>query len=627
MSFLWKANNVHTDPLQNSCKNCIDKNKRIADYELFFNETKDILKKKDEDLLDAQTRLSEQLKKIEDLEVISQAQMAFREKLIEQYELCKKIYAEEKKQWIEERNVWSNEKQSWVDKSVEWENEKSDFEDKLDTHNDHRIMWKQHHKVLEDKIQVLLEQIAVLESKNTELIKLMEIQEDKHKDKEEKLLCDQHMKIESIIDEYIEKEMEWKQKEAEYEYVILEYQDNDNEYEMKIQDLKYEMEEKLQDLEKEYKIMESNRASQREEIWEQRIQELNDKYDQEFIEFKETLKRQQQKLENEKEEMEKVLKDEIEKLKLENIKLEEGNKDLEKKRIDLTIENRGLVADNKWLEKEWKDGQQEIQNLNETKEKLELQQKKIEESYENLKKDKLNEEIKVNSIATQTLKEIEQKIKSNLFDPNMDLVDIVQNDVESQFEENEIGLRKRNIKKKNQNGKNMLVTPSVECMNKNDNIEKKNIIIEQQENKSNDNSNLFVNQTSSYSDWIDDSTIIDMPESNDLEKPASYDTNNFFLRIVGLVKSVKNNEHSEIDTLKTKNSELQNQIEEYQLKTEKLQEMIKGYQTKINRYECNSIIELNRKLRTGVPVHFYPYHSNHQILNTSHIHSVDLDLH
>ena len=94
-----------------------------------------------------------------------------------------------------------------------------------------------------------------------------------------------------------------------------------------------------------------------------------------------------------------------------------------------------------------------------------------------------------------------------------------------------------------------------------------------------------------------------------------------------MVKSVKNNEHSEIYTLKTKNSELQNQIEEYQLKMDKLEEMIKGYQTKINRYECNSIIELNRKLRTGVPVHFYPYHSNHQILNTSHIHSVDLDLH
>jgi len=660
MSFLWRGN-IQADNNLNTCKDCIDKNKRITDYELFFNETKDILKKKDEDLLDAQNRLLEQQKKLEEFEVTTQAQIVFREKLIEQYELSKKIYGEEKRQWLEDRKILKEEINNFRTKSLEWENEKSNFEDKIESFNDDKIIWKQHQKVLEDKISTLSKEISKWEIKHNELSREQE-------DREEKLIQTYQEKLESLGDLYEEKEMEWKSKEAEYEYAILQYQENENDYEMKILDVKYEMEDKLQKLEKEMarnleRNLESKYKSIQEEkdkCWEERIEELNLKYDEEFIQFRENLKARENKLECEKEQVEKLLKEEIQRLKDENVKLEEENRKLEKKRLEVTMENRGLAADNDWLEKEWKDSQDEIQKLHELKDKLEYQQKKIEEEYEKLKKEckedserreeerqvaKQLEERQVanhkeesqNSVETQTLKFIEQKLKDNTFNPNMDLVDYVQDLVYEPVafepgalqENTNSELRKRNIKKKKkkleiQSGLNIFVHPSVEEMHKNNETQKK---IESEQKQMEQSQSMYYSKyfltkpTDSHIIDINSSDCSSSDMSND-DKQPDYDTNNFFLRIVGLVKSMSSNDH-----LQNKITELEKKISQYQNEIHELKEKNSLYQNKINKYECNSIIELNRKLRTGVPVHFYPYHSNSQIINTSHIHSVDLDLH
>jgi len=626
MSFLWKGNLQTDNSLQNTCKDCIDKNKRIANYELFFNETQDILKKKDEDLLDAQTRLLEQQKRLDEFEITTQAQIAFREKLIEQYEQCKQIYGEEKKHWLEDRKMWRDEKSKWESKTMDLENEKSNLEDKLEHFNDDKMIWKQHQKVLEDKIQILSKEIEEWELKHSEFSKLFDIQDQNFKDKEEKIIQNYHEKIEEWIDEYDEKEAEWKSKEAEYEYSILQYQDNENEYEMKIQDMKYDVEERLEscerEMERKYKMIQEEYAMEKDAYWEKRILELNAKYDEEFIEFRDNLKQREIKLNLEKDELESLLKEEIERLKEENINLETEKKELEKKRIDLSLENRGLTADNQWLEREWKDGQSEIQRikqendnlkmekgkLSEQNEKLAVQQKKIEGDYEKLKSEsKKNFE----HVETQTLEEIEKKIKNNTFDPNMDLVDYVQD---------ESGMRRRNIKKKKKriesqtDGAISFVPPSVELMYKND-YQKK---IE---------SNHGYEYHMYHPNIFPDNHVIDISSDGEDKQPA-YDTNNFFLRIAGLVKSMSSqNEQSRILELEQQIQNFEKQMEEYKSQVIKLSENNRMLQNKIQKYECNSIIELNRKIRSGIPVHFFPYHSNHQILNTSHIHSVDLDLH
>ena len=63
------------------------------------------------------------------------------------------------------------------------------------------------------------------------------------------------------------------------------------------------------------------------------------------------------------------------------------------------------------------------------------------------------------------------------------------------------------------------------------------------------------------------------------------------------------------------------------MENKKLKEQNTEYLSKIQGYECNTILELNRKLRSGIPVRFYPYHSSHGLSNTSHVNSVELDLH
>ena len=125
------------------------------------------------------------------------------------------------------------------------------------------------------------------------------------------------------------------------------------------------------------------------------------------------------------------------------------------------------------------------------------------------------------------------------------------------------------------------------------------------------------------SDHHQDQHIIDIPydvldEYEDREaREREEDTGNFFLRLTGLINTPLGDKQNNVDK---KIKSLEDEIKT--LRTQNTE-----YLSKIQSYECKSILDLNRKIRSGIPVRFFPYHTNNSVSNPSHIHSVDIDLH
>jgi hypothetical protein len=71
---------------------------------------------------------------------------------------------------------------------------------------------------------------------------------------------------------------------------------------------------------------------------------------------------------------------------------------------------------------------------------------------------------------------------------------------------------------------------------------------------------------------------------------------NFFFRMTGLVS-------------KDKINQLENKLKEYEKQIEKLKETNNECMNKIQNYECQNILEFNRKIRSGIPIKFFPCHS------------------
>jgi len=115
-----------------------------------------------------------------------------------------------------------------------------------------------------------------------------------------------------------------------------------------------------------------------------------------------------------------------------------------------------------------------------------------------------------------------------------------------------------------------------------------------------------------------DYITIDIDQDDDMSYVNRQDdTNHFFLPITG----------NPITHPVDKETDLFKKIIDYELEIKKLKEQNQEFQNKIYSYECNSILGLNRKIRSGVPVRFFPYHSNHTYSNTSQINTLEFDLH
>lgn len=108
----------------------------------------------------------------------------------------------------------------------------------------------------------------------------------------------------------------------------------------------------------------------------------------------------------------------------------------------------------------------------------------------------------------------------------------------------------------------------------------------------------------------DDHCVIDIEDEK-----MDDDSNNFFLRLTGLLNINNTN-----NLYETKIKSLEEEIKS-------LRDQNTEYISKIQSYECKNILDLNRKIRSGIPVRFFPYHSNHSVSNPSQINSVDIDLH
>lgn len=658
MSFLWRGNGQSETP---NCKDCIDKDKRMSDYELFFNEMRDVLKKKEEQMNDLQSRYDEVSKKIDDQDVIIQSQKIFREKLIEEYEFSKKVHQEEKRQWFESKAIWHETKKQLDSHMMSLEVEKSDLEEKVSQLLEDKDIWRKHQKVLEDKIQSLCSNLKESEEKYEDLKKRMKTLEVRNVEMELKQVIEREEmetkyqeKMENMSDEQEKREEQWKGREEEYEFLIQRYQDNELDYEMRIQDMKYDLNCEIDELERKYK----EKLMEKDQEWEDRIKNLNDMYDNEFLQFKEHFKNKEQKLEREKETIEQTLRYDIQELKRENMELEEAKRQMEKKRIDndqkwskreselitqlemislqgtqdksvidrLSMENQRLVNESKEekignvdiqkkMENEYQTLMKQMDTLkmeaNSYKMEMERNQKILEETILNV--------IEENKINKQTQTILDEPMD---FDSYQGMKNNIQQ-VTERVAEQETGLRQRK-KKKLKRKQPCLTTSQISEENyKNDGEESFVEDYSSQKNFTMNHSNrprddFNQKKTTQSCGNLTNDHIIDIHETfDDYEdrSESNYDPGNFFLRLTGFINTPRVDKEN-IEKIKS--------LEE-EIKTLKFQNT--QYLSKIQNYECKSIIELNRKIRSGIPVRFFPYHTNNSVSNPSHINSIDIDLH
>lgn len=658
MSFLWRGNGQSETP---NCKDCIDKDKRMSDYELFFNEMRDVLKKKEEQMNDLQSRYDEVSKKIDDQDVIIQSQKIFREKLIEEYEFSKKVHQEEKRQWFESKAIWHETKKQLDSHMMSLEVEKSDLEEKVSQLFEDKDIWRKHQKVLEDKIQSLCSNLKESEEKYEDLKKRMKTLEVRNVEMELKQVIEREEmetkyqeKMENMSDEQEKREEQWKGREEEYEFLIQRYQDNELDYEMRIQDMKYDLNCEIDELERKYK----EKLMEKDQEWEDRIKNLNDIYDNEFLQFKEHFKNKEQKLEREKETIEQTLRYDIQELKRENMELEEAKRQMEKKRIDndqkwskreselitqlemislqgtqdksvidrLSMENQRLVNESKEekignvdiqkkMENEYQTLMKQMDTLkmetNSYKMEMERNQKILEETILNV--------IEENKINKQTQTILDEPMD---FDSYQGMKNNIQQ-VTERVTEQETGLRQRK-KKKLKRKQPCLTTSQISEENyKNDGEESFVEDYSSQKNFTMNHSNrprddFNQKKTTQSCGNLTNDHIIDIHETfDDYEdrSESNYDPGNFFLRLTGFINTPRVDKEN-IEKIKS--------LEE-EIKTLKFQNT--QYLSKIQNYECKSIIELNRKIRSGIPVRFFPYHTNNSVSNPSHINSIDIDLH
>jgi hypothetical protein len=650
MSFLWRSNTGSSteDSIANSstCKLCVENQKRLKDYELFFNEVNQTLKQKDREVIELN-------KKSEEIDLDLQTQKAFRDKLIEQIENIKHIYASEKKQWLEDKAIWLATRKQFQEDAMNWEVEKSNLEDTIHEFQSEKVALRNLSKQMESKISKLNEAIREWEqkfedykvrsqkneqasiqavkdlgekrykSRESELLETIENNKQEYKQLEENMLHQlnefwqnklkqreseligefellkanmkdrEEIAVETIRDLYAErlemreqelldkleemesesrkKEEDWRIKEDDYEFNLQCYQDNEKEYEYRLQEMKYDTVSEMERLIETYEKKEALKDLE----WEKRVQELNESFDEEYHKFKDLLKLKDAEFESEKDNIESVLKSEIERLKQENTELESKKKEVEKERMELFLDNRGLAADNHWLEAEWKEQSTELQDLKEETDNLRKTLVQTQQDYDFLKYEyhanqKALEET-ITNIANQTHRGTQtEEVYTEEIIPL------------EESETSETGIRQRKIKKKKNfkpkiDGSKSCIQPAVlEKMNKDE--EKKNY------------------EKADVVDYL----AIDI--SDEEKEHPMYDHSNFFLHLAG----------SQSEKIK----QLEEKIDNYEKEMDKIKALNSEYVNKINFNECKSLFEFNRKLRLGIPVRFYPSHTKTSKPNT-----------
>jgi len=609
MSFLWKGN-IHTENT-NNCKDCINKDKRISDYDVYFNEMKAILKSNEDNLNHSQAKIDELNKKIEEQDLTIQTQIAFREKLIKEYEFCKQVHVEERKQYLEDMELWRATKNRFESSEMEWEMIKTNHDQQIIQLLEEKSDWKKHQKILQEKIDQLTHSLIESEKKYDDIVSHMRQLEEKHVLSQESLEEMYRNKLSDIEEEYEKREDEWRKIEEDYELSIMSYQEKEIEYEMKIQELKYDLDYQIEAVENKYKMI----IEERDDEWSHRINTLNESYDEEFIQYKEYFNNKEQILEEEKKNMEITLKKEIQQLKQENIQLEEAKRQIEKKRSETSIQEQSKNVPQ--TDRVESIVQIDTQNIlsDHSNENI---QKKMEKECQTLSDDHLgpvtSDSIEINQKRIKNIISENKGVQTEQFiqscEPLSHMTNIAQNNIMDNISDHHhTGLRRRDIKKKSKRNHQPDVEepPSVVVMSKEDQKKINNDVISYGDLYSNWNNFCPMFQLDHGHH------VIDIYDDEDI---TEYDYNNFFLS-----SKVQNKEENEQVNL------LEEKIKEYENEIQQLKEKNQEYLSKIQGYECNSILELNRKIRTGIPVRFFPSHTKQSLTNTSHINLIDIDLH
>jgi hypothetical protein len=527
MSFLWKS----VDTSANLCKLCPEKDKRILDYDSFFNETKDVLKSKEEKLVEAQIKLSEKISEIE---------------------LLKKLYESEKRIWQEDKKVWQESRKQFTKDAMEWEIEKAKYEETLEDLNNEKIISSRKQKMLEDKISSLVHALKDNDEKYQDLMQRVTeqnvLQSDEIREREEDIIAIYDRRIEELIEDFYEKENEWKCDRSDFEMTIQRLEESNLELSMKIQELKYDLEFATDKHDEMLKIQ--------EEKWEKRVSTLNETYDSDFIQYKQHFKQKEETLEKEKQELVATLQSEIESLKKENIHLEDAKKKIEKKIVEIYQENESLTHER-----------------NEEQKRYELLKNEKNELVHELETNKKILEIS----KTQTAPALHPTVK---LDSESDLLDSEsKKNAKKKKPANSMGqIQVQNgIKKRTpapaKSGYDPYGHPFVEEMNK------------------------YEKKTDFQKADLCESWIVDIHDDFD---PTKEDPSNFFLQ----------NLESSPTVLCNKVKDLEHQLRLYQEELDVLKTQNTEYVKKIKSLECNSILQFNRNLRSRIPVPFFAYHSN-----------------
>ena len=522
MSFLWRS-----DVSSNLCKLCVDKDKRINDYELFFNETKDVLRTKDERNAALQIELSEKISEVE---------------------LLKKSYEVEKRQWLEDKKLWTEVAKKYQAELVELESEIERFEGLLEDNNNKMMMSNKYQKSLEEKITNLVHSLKQSDAKYQELLeKVTEqniIQSDEIREREEDIIAVYEKKMDEMRDDFEEEKQIWFERESDLDVEISGLQEMNSNLQMEIQDIKYDLQVLKETHEKE--------LATQEEKWEKRIESLNESFDSDFVSYKLHFKEKEDMIQKDVEN----LQSEIDRLKKENEWLEQSKNVNEKKIAEIELQNKSLKDE--YYDEQYRN--QLLQN------ELQANKKTIENHLKDTNAPIVNLE--------------SQKTTKMYFSQDHSIPDSTLIESQEHVQDNQ-RKKKRHTKRRNvavqvQNGYSSFYPSYAETQMTETGNEKKNTVFVMDKNEecpqveidiheeSSCDSNFFLSSDTSTQPWIT------------FEKCAK-----------------------EIEQLKIQNQDLHN---------------------KIKLYECNSILQFNRNLRSGIPVRFFPYHSNSHPLSDSVFH-------
>jgi hypothetical protein len=532
MSFLWRS----TDSSANLCKLCVDKDKRINDYEIFFNETKEVLKSKEENLLDHQIKITDKISEVE---------------------LLKKSHENEKRQWLDEKRQLNEQRKKHQQEAMEWEFEKSKYDEKLEDMNSEKMVWMRYQKTLEEKVKNLVHSLKQSDGRYQELLQRVTeqnvLQSDEIREREEDIISIYDKRIEELIEEFDDKEQEWQVQKQELQCEIKMLEESALELQMQIQDGKYEKQCLIEKHEEE--------MNQQQEKWEQRITDLNETYDTDFLQYKEHFNQKEEKLEQEKNQLVETLQTEIETLKKENEVLEDTKKQVEKKIAEIDKKQQEINT----LENKFNEEQKKAEQLKSEKNHLERQ----------LEINKKTQDLKTTTSQTiqTTAGTVVQTIPSTVkLDPEF---------CDSEWSEERLQTKKKRPNKKKapapvplpvQGGYTSFYPPYVDPMEKN--YEKKTDFEKSGHPMNHQHHVIDVNDFS--------------------------ENTNFFL------PNSTTPSPKRLDVLGSK-------IKMYEDEIEKLKQQNNEYMNKLKSYECNSILQFNRNLRSGIPVRFFPYHTNMSI--------------